>query len=674
MPQTPFLIECSSCEAKIEVRNAGLIGQIVACPKCGSMVEIVPPQQNESPQTEQNENDNSANVTETTENIPDALAENEALQAILNHDFFQGNRSFSDSQNFSNTKPPRKNYQLVVLLAATFGLLLMFVLFLFFQPSPTKPPQIPAPSTNEATISPDANNNAEQRKNENTEIISVETSESNSPDVSATSGKNIDEYPPVPDVNANEMNNVLENNGSTVTETKPESPENKEEPLPDPFDSLDEETSTEPMMEDFSTDISQNKNETQEQIDEKNLTTPSKEIPTENEKTSVAEPKQTRPTINIEERLKLPIVSMKFEKTPIISVVETLSDLTGVPMQLDADELRARNISVETSLTLQLQNTTVAGVIDAALAKTHLTQRVGEREIVFGYSPEEMSAIQTVSYDLMPIATLETNPISAETAAKWLSELLTVPLNPETQGAMIAADGNKVAVSGNRRLQDQSRRFLFSLYYLRDLEPKTNMPPERLAPEVFGWDNVNLPLSFNLVEPIPLKQAARALARHTKIRFLIDHAALHEQGLSQDSPVSSHVNNGTLDSVLHAILEPLNLTYRIIEANAVEITTPQAAQKNMTIEMQHYAPLAPEKTPESCAATMKQAFGGEEHWNAKIGGVIVIDKVSGYMMVRQSQPLQRAIRLWLGKMHKEEQLNDDVPNNNEIKEDNNLSR
>ncbi|MDR1492369.1 MAG: hypothetical protein LBT05_06585 [Planctomycetaceae bacterium] len=669
MPNVPFLITCPSCEAKIEVRSAGLIGQIVACPKCGGMIEIVPPQQNELPNTEQNENDNSANVTET---IPDTPPKDEAFQAVLNQDFFQENFSSSDSQNFSNAKHFRKNARLIPFLTATFVLLLAFILFLVFKSStsnlPQQPPQIPPQPTNEITISPDENNNIAQDKNENAEIVSLEKSESSMPGISATSDKTIDEklaeILSVP--NANGINDSLENNVLTITETKPETPENKDETppdlLPDPFDSLDEDAGVKSASKDFPADASQNKNETQkqqEQRDENKLAPPTKE------KIPDVEHEETNPAINIEERLKLPIASIKFEKTPIIRVVETLSDLTGVPMQLDADELRARNISVETPLTLQVQNATVADVIDAALAKTHWTRKIGRREIVFGYSLEETSALQTVHYDLTPIASLETNPISAETAAKWLSELLIAQKNPRMQGAAVTIDGDAVVVSGNRWLQDQSRRFLFSLFYLRDLKPQTKIPPERLAPEVFGWDGVNIPLSFHLVEPIPLKQATRLIAQHTKIRILIDHAALHEQGLSHDLPTSSHVNNGSLDSVLHAILEPLNLTYRIVESNAVEITTPQAAQKNMTIEMQRYAPLTPEKTPKSCVATMKQAFGGEEHWNAKTGGVVVIDETSGYMMVRQTQPQQRAIRLWLGKMHKEEQQNVDTSDHDE---------
>ncbi len=39
----PYLIVCDSCTARLKVRNASAIGQILACPKCGSMVKVIPP-------------------------------------------------------------------------------------------------------------------------------------------------------------------------------------------------------------------------------------------------------------------------------------------------------------------------------------------------------------------------------------------------------------------------------------------------------------------------------------------------------------------------------------------------------------------------------------------------------------------------------------------------------
>src|SRR5215470_3237107 len=39
----PFRITCETCRSRLKIRTPDVIGEIHACPKCGSMVQIVPP-------------------------------------------------------------------------------------------------------------------------------------------------------------------------------------------------------------------------------------------------------------------------------------------------------------------------------------------------------------------------------------------------------------------------------------------------------------------------------------------------------------------------------------------------------------------------------------------------------------------------------------------------------
>ncbi|MEN1680952.1 MAG: hypothetical protein AAGJ46_15290 [Planctomycetota bacterium] len=40
----PFLVQCETCHAKLRVRDPGVVGQVHACLKCGSMVQLTPPE------------------------------------------------------------------------------------------------------------------------------------------------------------------------------------------------------------------------------------------------------------------------------------------------------------------------------------------------------------------------------------------------------------------------------------------------------------------------------------------------------------------------------------------------------------------------------------------------------------------------------------------------------
>lgn len=51
---TAFSITCTTCEARLKVRDPSAAGQILACPKCGGMVQIVPPADWEPPQQSPN--------------------------------------------------------------------------------------------------------------------------------------------------------------------------------------------------------------------------------------------------------------------------------------------------------------------------------------------------------------------------------------------------------------------------------------------------------------------------------------------------------------------------------------------------------------------------------------------------------------------------------------------
>ncbi|MCG8448844.1 MAG: hypothetical protein MI725_04580, partial [Pirellulales bacterium] len=47
-----FKISCMTCQASLSVHDESLLGQIVACPRCGSMVEVQPPVAEPQPATE----------------------------------------------------------------------------------------------------------------------------------------------------------------------------------------------------------------------------------------------------------------------------------------------------------------------------------------------------------------------------------------------------------------------------------------------------------------------------------------------------------------------------------------------------------------------------------------------------------------------------------------------
>jgi hypothetical protein len=176
-----------------------------------------------------------------------------------------------------------------------------------------------------------------------------------------------------------------------------------------------------------------------------------------------------------------------------------------------------------------------------------------------------------------------------------------------------------------------------------------------LAPEALGWDAAMAPLTLNYYQPTPLSGIFSQLESTTNLHILVDHKALHRV-LSPLLTMKATVqcNQGTVHEALEKLLasvEVAPLTYRIVSHNSFEITTEDAARQpdKMSIEVHRFTG----ETPEELVRTIRSALEPGS-WRLPddpetMGrGDIMIDRSSGCLLIRQSQPIQRQIRLWLG--------------------------
>jgi len=369
--------------------------------------------------------------------------------------------------------------------------------------------------------------------------------------------------------------------------------------------------------------------------------------------------------IDMDSQMALPIKKIVVPGLPIADVVQTLSRLTAVPIKLDLDELRARRISVQMPMEFALEETTGAGILQMILDKLGLVAVTSKGFITLTYPESERRRIFEKNYDVGKIGPL----FEEHQLVDWATRLIT-PKDWEKNGgqAKIRQENGQLVVSHNTLGHDLLERFLLTLYYMRGLTPQTSLTPEQIAPETLGWDSLRRKISFNHYEPMPLKKLLGDLAKHENIRILVDEEALFHAGLSQESKTSIRMDQKTVDQVLNELLITLGLTYRIVEVDVLEVTTFEAAAKHPTVELQRYTTLEKNKTPEELAQTIQLVFAPES-WSDPDGGAVMIDSGSGLFLVRQSQPIQRAIRNWLGERQTQETKETVTPDSVEASEE-----
>jgi hypothetical protein len=147
-----------------------------------------------------------------------------------------------------------------------------------------------------------------------------------------------------------------------------------------------------------------------------------------------------------------------------------------------------------------------------------------------------------------------------------------------------------------------------------------------------------------------LEDAVLQLSQQHSIPMVIDGRALEDVGLTTDVPVSIALHNVTLRSLLRLMLRQLELTY-MIKDEVLQITTTEAAEKNMTVEMYRVPEMLTEESDKLLEAVTASVH--PDAWSqlggacqaSVIGNVLVIaatenvhEEVSGFM-----EKLQRTL-------------------------------
>jgi len=334
-----------------------------------------------------------------------------------------------------------------------------------------------------------------------------------------------------------------------------------------------------------------------------------------------------------------------------------MSGLTEIPMTLDIDEMKPRALSVKTLLDGQFRETTAGAILTQTLATQGLQWIAIDRQIlIFPEEPDEETELTFDVSDFAENAEDLTPEVLAEMLRKLVCPEAAVTVLPDSRLTVkrdLSSEKSPVRLRGN------IQQFLEQLRVVRKLPQKTELVGATLAPEAFGWDEVVKPMTLHYYRPVPLSLAVTQLESLTKLTFLVDHRSLH---LSLCSFASVHVtvqcDSGTVNDALEMLLfsaDTAALAYRIIDHQTLEITTAESVRQpeKMVVEIHPYQ-IQEGDTPEDIARSLRlaiapESWATEELPETKYGGSIVIDEPSGCLLVRQSQPLQRQIRLYLSE-------------------------
>jgi hypothetical protein len=278
--------------------------------------------------------------------------------------------------------------------------------------------------------------------------------------------------------------------------------------------------------------------------------------------------------IDLTRRLADPLVSLETTGTPLADFVQLLSDMSTIPITL---ELPFAPATAESAVALRLSDTTVGGALKAGLANLRLEYvGAGDQLIVRRQEPAKPTAFTQSVKDL----TGGDGDRLAELAEMLKAVVAPAEWEAETGGTLEAdAAKSSLVITHRRGVQFE---VLMALEKLRAAHQPPLKHVSPLDPALFKPQTrssrakpaLARPISLNYSQATRLVTILERLGEAAKVRIVVDWVDVASAGWNPAGEAKLLVANQPLSAALDALLEPLDLTWRVIDGQTIQVVTP----------------------------------------------------------------------------------------------------
>lgn len=343
--------------------------------------------------------------------------------------------------------------------------------------------------------------------------------------------------------------------------------------------------------------------------------------------------------IDVAARLAEPIVAISLDETPLENLLRFATRFSTVPITLDTDALERRQISYRTPVTLKQNDTTLDQVLRAALEPLGLTVTVGDSQLRI------TAAETTAGRWTHPVDDLiGAEGTDAQTLSRWIQELVLPGTWGSGEGSgAVRIDGTTLTVNHTPAAQFGVLELLEKLRSARGLSSRAEQEsPTFGLPTRTQRASEKLAERFlvNFVRPTPLTRILERMGNDSGTRILIDWQALLQAGWTPETELRFSSDNRPLRVALHSLLRPLDLAYRVVDAETLEVTTQEALRRRAELELYRVDDLLAEDADAAKLMERIRTTLGADLFSPQGSGALQFDPASRCLLVRLSQPRQ----------------------------------
>ena len=590
----PFSIQCETCSARLKVKNASAIGQRLACPKCGGMVLVEPPDGWQA--------DDSATAGEPGKVDVPQQPRPTAAQAQGAEPLLPGEQWTS-----SGTQQRRKWLLLaagiIAILALSAAVVFAFIANRNKPDDPSKIVQDGAPGTQpiQSGSEDDASDDG--------------SPDQNSGSVDSTAGKV--EEPQKPDFEPeSESDPETAADESNVDATsEPEqvvvAPPPEQSGVPDE-NAADQETATEPenvvndplagsMFDDLLKEtniatgqVETNFGELSDALENSGASLAEfGDLAAVNERGKVGQkkyfifkPDRLDPTKY--DGLNLALEGIQYNDQSLLTVLAEFFEITGVPVTLDADLLNDAGFAFSyRTRDFKVTRTTFAEVLQK-LVDEMTPDDATKFELQYnGAAPAKITIVgrnarQPVQLPLPAVAA--DNDKANQDMVELIKHLTGSDAWEENSGASLVLDGDAMTVVNNSRVVAMVRKFV--TLWNRAVEVTSGeLDAAELRPLWLKSQAArDTAFDWSAMHDTPILQFLAAVQQSTKVNVIVNWDRLLEVDWNPRAEVPPDLNEANVGDMLDELTHSMGLAYRVVNPDTFEITTEDDVNEQPELE------------------------------------------------------------------------------------------
>jgi hypothetical protein len=364
-----------------------------------------------------------------------------------------------------------------------------------------------------------------------------------------------------------------------------------------------------------------------------------------------AAPRPPPRTVDIASRLVDPLAAIDVPGVPLTDFLADLSSLSTIPITLNPEGFALVGLSASTPVSLKAENTTVGESLAEALAPLHLEYQIAGDQVIVSLG----SKLEDRAFAVDDLT--GKNEEQVQLLAQWVTELVEPAIwkDGDEDGPSLTPGASQFAVRASDRTCAGVLLLMEKLRVARGLALRTKQPAEVFRLEsrsARASARLTAPISLNYSHPTLLVVILKRLEKEGRVRILVDWRALAAEGWNADGEGILSVENKPLGDALTELLKPMDLAWRAVDEQTVQVTTLTALDQILELEVYPVGKLAANAAEgEALLARLQNAVASPGTDEAE--GAMRFDSISGCIIASLPQPKQRVVEKLLAEWARE---------------------